>query len=110
MIKARYKSLSGILLLGVFLQALLLASVHHHPFSDSQILCHDDSDAVICTESGLQHCYVCQFLATVQLYASEQAPAFELSFADALLAAVVRDACIRQGESRSTRAPPAVFI
>ena len=110
MIKARNRSLSGILLLGVFLQALLLASVHYHPFSDNQLPGYDEQGVIIGAESGSQHCYVCQFLATVQLYAPEQAPAFELSFADALLATVLQDVCIRQADSPSTRAPPAVFI
>lgn len=110
MIKARYKSLSGILLLGVFLQALLLASVHHHPYADHQLLCQDDSQTTINHESGLQHCYVCEFLATVNLYVSEQAPAYEVSFADTELTPCVQDICIRQAETHSTRAPPVAFI
>lgn len=110
MIKARNRSLSGILLLGVFLQALLLAGLHHHPFTDGQILCHDDYDVIIGADTGLQHCSVCQFLATVQLYASEQSPSFEAVFADVEPATLVRDVCIRQADSLSTRAPPAVFI
>ena len=106
----RFRSLAGFLLLATFLQALLLASVHHHPFSGYNIHAESHSQNVIDVQTESQHCYVCEFLATVNLYASEQASALEISFVNTELTPSEQDVCLRQAEAISTRAPPAVFI
>lgn len=96
------------LLLVIFLQALLLASVHHHtvivPEQESDSQCVIDVD-----HEGL-HCLVCEFLTTLNLFASEQEPAFEPCFTETEFAQVVPDICFNHSDLKSTRAPPFVFI
>ena len=92
----------------LFLQALLLASVHHHTPIFSQ---HEsDSKCAVDVEHEGLHCFVCEFLATVNLFAAEQEPAFEPCFTQAEFAEVVPEVCFNYPDLKSTRAPPFVFI
>ena len=96
------------LLLTIFLQALLLASVHHHTvivpdnFSENQTVVDVDHEGL--------HCLVCEFLTTLNLFASEQEPAFEPCFTETEFAQVVPDICFIHSDLKSTRAPPFVVI
>lgn len=96
------------LLLVIFLQALLLASVHHHtvivPEQESDFQCVVDVD-----HEGV-HCFVCEFLTAVNLFASDQEPAFEPCFTQTEFAEVVPDISFKFSDLKSTRAPPFVFI
>ena len=96
------------LLLVLFLQALLLASVHHHTVILPEL--ETDSQSVIDVDHEGLHCYVCEFLTTVNLFASDQEPAFEPCFTQTVFAESVPEICLKQSELRSTRAPPFVFI
>ena len=96
------------LLLVLFLQALLLASVHHHTviFPDN----FSENQTVVDVEHEGLHCLVCEFLTTVNLFASAQEPAFEPCFTEVEFAQVVPDICFNHSDLKSTRAPPFVFI
>ena len=96
------------LLLVLFLQALLLASVHHHTviFPDNL----SENQTVVDVEHESLHCYVCEFLTTVNLFASEQEPAFEPCFTEVEFVEVVPEVCLTHSDLKSTRAPPFVFI
>ena len=110
--KNRRHNLYGILLLGIFLQALMLASVHRHPFNPSEYhLSVTDSCASHSydNEGNSEHCYVCDFLTTVQLYASTGYQAAIINFEVPQSVELRQDLSLRQIQSFSTRAPPAVF-
>ena len=96
------------LLLVLFLQALLLASVHHHNviFPEPE----SDSQGVVDIEHEGVHCYVCQFLTTLNLFAFEQEPSFEPCFIETEFAEVVPEVCFNHSDHKSVRAPPFVFI
>jgi hypothetical protein len=111
-LKNRRQNLSGILLLGIFLQALMLASVHRHAFNPSEYhfsVADNGSGHSIDDESESQHCYVCDFLTTVQLYASAGYQAAIVSFEVPQSVELRQDLSLRQIQSFSTRAPPIVF-
>jgi len=110
MAKNRWKHISASLMLMVFVQALLLASLHYHqPISDTVVVAeHTPQDNLIDLTTH-QDCPVCQFLSTVQLDAVQVSVSIHCTPVTELFVCVPVSPVIGQTGFVSLRAPPFSF-
>lgn len=103
----RWKHISASLMLTVFVQALLLASLHFHlPIQDTAAADHNPNGDMV-DYATHQECPVCQFLSTVQFDAVQTSAQIHATHVTELFVSVPVSPVIGQSGCISLRAPPA---
>ncbi len=110
MAKNRWKQISVSLMLTVFVQALLLASLHFHLPSYQTVAVDHNYHGDLVDFGTYQECPVCQFLSTVQLESVQASATIQTKPAAKLFVSVPASPVIGQSGCISLRAPPSVIL